>query len=182
MESDNMNLWEYYHNDATGFGSIKNHLLILYSIAVGMKAQVIVEVGMCRGDSTRAFLEAAKKINGIVYSIDRLEYSETIEMLTQMELNKNHRFIRGESTTVAESWRIPIDLLLLDAGHQYKEHEEDFNAWKNHVREGGIVLIHDVDPNNPHHDGYKHFSEKIMKFHNTCFLPFGGGLGILVRQ
>jgi predicted O-methyltransferase YrrM len=177
-------LWKYFHDPKTGHGIIKGHLLIMYSIVMGMKAKNIVEVGMRYGDSTRALLYATQRFNGRVTSVDVADYPETLKLIKAFGLDKYHNFIKGRSTEIAAKWNnlngtYPIDILLLDGGHQYKEHKEDFEAWYPHVRPGGLTLIHDVNPDEPHGYGYEHFKNEVLPNHEAAALMFGGGLGIV---
>ena len=177
-----MDLWDYFEDPITGFGSIKSHLLILYSIAVGMDAKVIVEIGMRDGDSTRAFLWACQKTGGRLYSVDISEYPETIEEIERLNLSKYHEFIKGDSQKIHKQWSTPIDILFLDGCHYYGNHKMDFDNWYSKVREGGIILVHDVDPSMPHHDGWKHFENEVLFHYEACALMFGGGLGIVRKR
>jgi hypothetical protein len=52
--------------------------------------------------------------------------------------------IRGYSYEVARTWTDPIDLLFIDANHEYESVRRDFEQWTPFVRVGGIVALHDV--------------------------------------
>jgi predicted O-methyltransferase YrrM len=52
--------------------------------------------------------------------------------------------------TVNEVMRMlggPIDLLFIDADHYYAGVKKDFDLWSPHVRPGGFVVFHDIEPN-----------------------------------
>ena len=59
-------LWDEFHKTS---GSINKHLLIIYSLAVGLNAQRIMELGI--GRTTRSLRAASKITGGEVYSCDR---------------------------------------------------------------------------------------------------------------
>ena len=40
----------------------------------------------------------------------------------------------------------PIDLLFIDADHMYAGVKKDFDLWSPHVRPGGFVVFHDIEP------------------------------------
>jgi predicted O-methyltransferase YrrM len=50
----------------------------------------------------------------------------------------------GESTTVARWWRQPLGLLFIDGGHAEDVAQADYDAWADHVTDGGLLAIHDV--------------------------------------
>jgi len=186
-----LNLWDYFHDKDTGHGSIKAHLLILYSIVIGYKPGVIVEIGMKHGDSTKALLLAAKEVSAPVhsidcgvYSIDCIDYPGTIKEIESLGLSKWHFFIKGYSEIVGRKWEHPIDILLIDAGHHYEEHKLGFDVWYPKVKSGGIILIHDIDSDKPHLriEGHKHFTREILPEYESCRLMFGGGLGIIRKK
>ena len=37
-----------------------------------------------------------------------------------------------------------IDVLHIDAGHQYEEVKRDYELWYPHVRKGGLIMFHDI--------------------------------------
>ncbi len=40
----------------------------------------------------------------------------------------------------------PIDLLFIDDGHYYEQIVKEFELWKPHVRPGGWIVFHDINP------------------------------------
>jgi predicted O-methyltransferase YrrM len=40
----------------------------------------------------------------------------------------------------------PIDLLFIDDGHYYETIVKEFDLWKPHVRPGGWIVFHDINP------------------------------------
>lgn len=50
----------------------------------------------------------------------------------------------GESVTVARHWATPLGLLFIDGGHALDVAVADYTAWAPHIREGGLLAIHDV--------------------------------------
>ena len=52
----------------------------------------------------------------------------------------------GDSTTVARHWSTPLGLLFIDGGHGEEPAHADYEGWVPHLREGGLLLIHDVFP------------------------------------
>ncbi|HET6562545.1 MAG TPA: class I SAM-dependent methyltransferase [Marmoricola sp.] len=52
----------------------------------------------------------------------------------------------GRSATVARHWRLPLALLFVDGGHGEEPAHTDYEGWAPWVRNGGLMLIHDVFP------------------------------------
>jgi hypothetical protein len=50
---------------------------------------------------------------------------------------------RGSSLLFASIWPMPMDLIFIDASHEYEDVANDINAWRPHVRPGGILCGHD---------------------------------------
>jgi len=40
----------------------------------------------------------------------------------------------------------PIDLLFIDDGHYYEQIMREFELWRPHVRPGGWIVFHDINP------------------------------------
>ena len=53
----------------------------------------------------------------------------------------------GPSATVGRAWATPLGFLFIDGGHGERVVRADEAAWLPHVREGGLLAIHDVFPN-----------------------------------
>ncbi len=54
--------------------------------------------------------------------------------------------VRGYSFDVVSTWREPIDLLFIDASHEYEAVHRDLLQWAPFVKVGGVVALHDVSP------------------------------------
>jgi hypothetical protein len=50
---------------------------------------------------------------------------------------------RGSSLLYASIWPMPMDLIFIDARHEYEHVANDIHAWLPHVRAGGILCGHD---------------------------------------
>jgi predicted O-methyltransferase YrrM len=53
--------------------------------------------------------------------------------------------LKGYSFEFADTWSVPIDLLFIDANHEYESVARDFQMWVRHVKRGGIVAFHDAN-------------------------------------
>jgi MMP 1-O-methyltransferase len=54
--------------------------------------------------------------------------------------------LKGYSYEVVRNWKDPIDVLFVDASHDYGRVHRDFSLWSPFVKLGGIVALHDVSP------------------------------------
>jgi hypothetical protein len=54
--------------------------------------------------------------------------------------------VKGYSYDVVQTWKRAIDVLFIDASHDYEAVHRDFQLWSPFVKVGGIVAMHDVSP------------------------------------
>lgn len=130
----------------------------------------ICEIGSYCGKSA-IYLGAAARITGsVVITIDHHRGSEEIqpgwehhdpalmdprfgkmdslpffrETIATAGLEEEVIAIVGRSETVARLWNTPLAMLFIDGGHSEEPARADYEGWAPHVREGGILAIHDV--------------------------------------
>lgn len=119
------------------------------------QCESIIEVGSWLGRSTRAL---ADNCNGVVMAVDTWEGSkEHQEELTGKDKNYLYdKFLenmkdtkalvypyRGLSVEVAKNFPKQVDMVFLDASHDYDNVIADINAWLPLVKQGGILCGHD---------------------------------------
>ena len=63
-----------------------------------------------------------------------------------LELKSYATAIIGKSSEFYYSWMAKIDFLFIDGSHQYADVLGDLCNFGRHVRPGGIVAMHDVNP------------------------------------
>lgn len=104
----------------------------------------ILEIGVGRACSTRAFLEGLEKRevknigSGHLYSIDNELCGERVKGA----LAKRWTFIYEDSKTVW--WDKPIDILFIDGDHSYEGCKSDYDKYVPFVKDGGLVYMHDI--------------------------------------
>ena len=64
-------------------------------------------------------------------------------------LNHMVKPIKGYSFEAVRVWQEPIDILFIDASHDYESVHRDLLLWAPFVKVGGLVALHDVSPNWP---------------------------------
>ena len=166
--------------------NMKPYQDLLYSLAkfyhFGERI-TIFEIGVKRGQSTKAFLKGLKDRvkttegfdgSGVLYSVDiKKKYQKSIR---DEELKKNWVFIEGDSKQI--EWDKPIDILFIDGSHTYEGCKADYEKYESFVKEDGLILMHDVLY--PQTGVYKVWQEiKHSKFVLSFNRP---GLGIIIKD
>lgn len=101
---------------------------------------VIVDIGTYKGGSARLFNELFKP--DILITIDDKARAE-IDFCHYLSgsLSQSPGTVQTVKDILGDS---PIDLLFIDGGHRYDEVKGDFELYSRLVRNGGIVLFHDI--------------------------------------
>lgn len=137
--------------------AIETHLstqekVFLYQKACSLNSSsTIVEIGSYLGASSCFLAEGAKQTNSRVYCVDTWQnegMTEGIrdtfgEFMNNVSTLKNITPLRGTSTTVANGFNGPIDLLFIDADHSYEAVITDLKCWVPKLKPEGWLLLHD---------------------------------------
>jgi len=133
----------------------------------------VLEIGTYCGKSALNFAHVAKKINGVVYTVDHHTgseehqfgeeyhdedlYDERIEKFNTLpEFLKNIRSsdllkyvipVINNSKESSKTFSESIGLLFIDGGHSQEAALGDYYSWKDKISSGGLMVIHDVFPN-----------------------------------
>lgn len=133
-------------------------------------APVIVELGSCFGLSSMIIAKALKnKPNAKIYCVDAWEgdgssvFGDTREFI-QGQAQEGLKFIdifkgnmeragvlhqltptQGYTTEVVKTWQEQADIVFVDADHSYEGVRADVKNWKDFVKVGGLLLMHDVE-------------------------------------
>jgi len=148
---------------------IYEHLQTLYDYA--LKAQIILELGVREGESTKAFLEACKTTGGKVISIDIQDCHTVSEDL-------NWQFIQSDDLDIG--WDKDIDLLFIDTSHDYGQTLAELEKFIPFVKRGGVILMHDTDNKEVRQAIGDYLKDKLenyrIEIRDNCY-----GLGILTK-
>ncbi|HLA87371.1 MAG TPA: class I SAM-dependent methyltransferase [Anaerolineales bacterium] len=68
------------------------------------------------------------------------KFQENIKRLGLQDVLTGHV---AESTEFSKTWKEPIDLLFIDAGHTYEAVRADYESWQGFVKAGGFIAFHD---------------------------------------
>ena len=88
----------------------------------------------------------------------------------------------GDSPTLASLWAIPLALVFIDGGHGSGPAHRDYEGWSPHVRQGGLLAIHDVFEN-PADGGRPPYEIWCRALADGCFSEHAasGSLRVLKR-
>jgi len=152
---------------------------LFYSIAKDFKKKfrVILEIGVRLGVSTNAFLYGIRDRghrNLRLYSMDIVDCSGVV---TDDNLKKNWTFLQGDSKNII--WEKEIDVLFIDGDHSYEGVKADYERYEPFVKEGGLILFHDVLW---HHKGVEKFFWESVDYPKTVLPLSPSGLGVVYKK
>ncbi|WP_433470645.1 class I SAM-dependent methyltransferase [Saccharomonospora azurea] len=125
---------------------ISDHLETLYLQTVLARPEVIVELGVRGGESTRVLLRAAATTDATLISVD-------VEPAATVQHSDRWRFEQADSVEFGRSYPhyarangLPerVDVLFLDTSHLYDDTVAELTVWLPLIRSGGVVLLHDT--------------------------------------
>jgi predicted O-methyltransferase YrrM len=112
------------------------------------RSAIALGLGVCTGNMNRVFAidphtEWVGPLGGHFGPADQAElYSN----LTRARLGKIVAVVCLPSARVARSWEgAGVGLLWIDGDHSYEGVKRDFEAWRPHVAESGVIAFHDAD-------------------------------------
>ncbi|MDG6905008.1 MAG: class I SAM-dependent methyltransferase [Nitrososphaerota archaeon] len=123
-------------------GDISGHLQTLFLVSLLSKSKTILELGTATGESTLAFLEAAKLNGGRVFSVDIDSCLEAGEKITRFGYKDFWTFIQIDDLTL--KWTQQIDLLFIDTSHTFDQTISELAKYEPLVKKGGVIMMHDI--------------------------------------
>jgi predicted O-methyltransferase YrrM len=107
---------------------------------------VIVQIGAYIGASTVAMLSTCQ--DAFIFSIDIYPHREETVNLIETGLNFHQcQRVLGDSVDIGEFWPIKADMIFIDGDHRYEAIVKDITIWRDKVKPGGILALHDYIPN-----------------------------------
>lgn len=157
-----------------------------------LRPRIVVELGTHFGFSCFAFAEAAQKLGltTTVHALDTwvgdehagfygeevLRYVEDVASTAYPESVRLHRGLFSESRRMFDD--ASVDLLHIDGGHTYEQVLEDYTQWRGSLRDGGVVLFHDI-VERENGFGVWRLWEEIAEPGRSFAFAHGHGLGVL---
>lgn len=157
-----------------------------------LRPSVIVELGTHYGFSCFAFAEAAKRL-GLATTINALDtwegddhagfYDEEVyryvDTVSRAEYPESVRLLRGRFSQTRPSFGdSSVDILHIDGRHGYEDVVADYTEWRGTVRDGGIVLFHDIAERD-NGFGVWRLWEEIATSGRSFAFEHGHGLGVV---
>jgi len=116
------------------------------------QARTIVEIGVAEGASAVALHESMPE-EGILYLVDPFHLSRIPELNFEKRAARRAVNCSGKARAVwiekfsqdaVQTWREPIDFLLIDGDHQESAVQRDWEDWSPFVKEDAVVAFHDA--------------------------------------
>ena len=135
---------------------IRFHLPLLFNRACAVEKVQVMECGVRGANSTLAFLAAAEKTGGHVWSYDIEEPDLPEGEKEKWEETGLWTFTKSDSAWIPEDKlpTEPIDILFLDTDHNIYQQLLELQRHVPLVKPGGIVFIHDVAWASPEMKGH----------------------------
>jgi predicted O-methyltransferase YrrM len=141
----------------------------------------ILEIGSHAGRSTSCFLLGLEKNGGHLYSVDiDNSWRDRFGGPLWTFINKDSKYVEEVMSQV----QAPLDILLIDGDHTHPAVERDFYGYIPYVREGGVILVHDINVAGPQHliDVCETYHKFLFETGYTHFeLPGVCGMGVIYK-
>lgn len=180
-----------------GKGDSDKHVLTLYSIAIGMNAKRILELGVRGGSTTLPLVLAACQNGGVLTSVD---IENTSFKLPDIVSPSSWKFIKQDALSFLklDNPSEPYDMIFIDDWHAYNHVKDELKEIDRLVSPRTVILIHDLMYGNtcPHYHSditlkegqwanggpYRAVAELPSQFWEFATLPFNNGLTLLRKK
>lgn len=164
-------LWQHFFEPYT----IGKHLLTIYSIAVGLNADKVVDIGI--GSTTGTLRMAVAQTGGCVYSCDR--DGTRFSSLTA-EQDEQWKLSLESSDGFLRTLEPPIDFAVHDGAHDYYTVKQDLTLLLPKMRTYGIICVHDTQQPTLGQEMLAAIRDATAPWSvSLTNLPFSGGLAII---
>ncbi|WP_238476163.1 class I SAM-dependent methyltransferase [Agromyces mariniharenae] len=157
-----------------------------------LRPRAVAELGTHYGFSFFVFAEAVRRLGleSQLYALDTWQgddhagfYGEDVYESVRTVADRDYagftHLLRGyfsDSRPLIED--ASIDLLHIDGRHGYADAREDFDEWASAVRDGGVILFHDIAERSEGF-GVWRLWEELAPRHPSFSFTHGHGLGVL---
>ena len=128
--------------DVLTANEINEHLTTLRILTRELNLKRVLELGVCEGKSTIAFLQAIKEIGGHVTSIDIEDCPIAREKVHDEKSGHLWNFIKEDDIEI--EWNQPIDHLFIDTSHTYDHTVLELRKFAPFIVPGGLITLHDT--------------------------------------
>jgi predicted O-methyltransferase YrrM len=139
-----MTFWLEYERRCGDRSDISDHLPRLYAEANRPDVQIL-ELGVRSGNSTAAFLAAAERNGGQVWSVD----THPPKIPREWHDSNLWTFIQGNDLELADRLPQTVDVLFIDTSHAYRQTLAELHLYASRVHPNGVILLHDTELEKP---------------------------------
>jgi hypothetical protein len=171
------------------------HIPFAHFIVARLRPTLTVEFGVEHGDSLFAFADALtwnKVHDGRIVGCDTWHGDMHVgaqadwiyERVKHIGRSYGNRVTLDRITTAEFAAACPegsVDLLHIDAAHDYGSVRADYEAMLSKLNEGAVVLFHDIAAFSPEFGVWKLWNELRQKHPHFCF-AHSAGLGVLAPR
>jgi predicted O-methyltransferase YrrM len=157
-----------------------------------LRPRRVVELGTHYGFSFFVFAEAARRLGtgAELFALDSWEgddhagyYGEevydSVRALAERDYPGQTHLLRGYfSNSRPRITDDSVDLLHIDGRHSYDDAREDYDEWESTVRDGGIILFHDIAERGEGFGVWRLWDDLASR-HPSFSFEHGHGLGVL---
>jgi predicted O-methyltransferase YrrM len=132
---------------------ISDHLGPIFYFAMDRHPKLIVELGTRGGESTRALLAAAQESDATMLSLDIGDSGDL-----DLPYRKRWNFVQADDVAFGKerftTWcgehhlEPKAEVIFLDTSHEYEHTKQELEVWMPHLREGGVMILHDANMGN----------------------------------
>ncbi len=140
-----MNKINYQENSVKELLKSGSHLRIMTDFLLEKTNPSILELGVERGSSTKAFVWFAEKVNGKVFSVDIDDCSKVLQSSRWSFLKSNdldRDYVLNNFKEVKEKG---VDLIYIDSYHENFHVTKLLNLWFKYLKKNGAIFIDDTD-------------------------------------
>ncbi|WP_337004545.1 class I SAM-dependent methyltransferase [Microbacterium sp. LB12] len=157
-----------------------------------LRPRDVVELGTHNGFSCFAFAEAAKRLGHriSIHALDSWEgddhagfYGDStyhaVRSIAGRDYEESIELHRGYFSELRPNFPAAcVDLLHIDGRHGYEDVREDYEQWRDTVRDGGVILFHDIAERRDDF-GVWRLWEEVAEPGRAFAFEHGHGLGVL---
>lgn len=159
-----------------------------------LRPRTVVELGTHHGYSCFAFAEALQRLRvpGTIYALDSWEGDEHIGAYGESVYQGVRTIVEADYPDIIHTLRGyfsesrpkiadgSVDLLHIDGRHGYNDVLEDYTLWRPTVRDGGVILFHDIAEHIEGFGVWRLWEELAAEYPSRSFsFQHGHGLGVL---
>jgi predicted O-methyltransferase YrrM len=109
-------------------------------------AIMVVDLGAGSGTTAAAvFAERPADVTVVTVDVDKQAIQWASRFIENIGVLDRWRGVQGDAAAMGRAWpaSVPVDLVLLDASHEYEQTVAEIAAWRDVLRFGSPMWLHD---------------------------------------